>query len=101
MRFDLSRPVAAADLRALDGATACRAVENGYEVVADDAQRTVVSLLELARARGLRVAHLDVKGADLEDVFLSMTGRKLTDDEDEAAAGAPKKRRRLGFGGGR
>ena len=37
--------------------------------MADDAERTVVSLLELARARGLRVAHLDVKGADLEDVF--------------------------------
>jgi hypothetical protein len=70
--------------------------------VADDAQRTVVSLLEFARARGLRVAHLDVKGADLEDVFLSMTGRKLTDDEEEAAAAAtPKKRRRFGFGGGR
>jgi hypothetical protein len=60
----------------------------------------VVALLEFARARGLRVAHLDVRGADLEDVFLSMTGRKLSDDEGEAAAGAPKKRRRL-FGGGR
>jgi ABC-2 type transport system ATP-binding protein len=101
VRFDLSDPVATADLRALDGASDCRAVEEGYEIVADDAQRTVVALLELARARGLRVAHLDVKGADLEDVFLSMTGRKLSDDEVEAAAGAPKKRRRLGFGGGR
>ncbi|HUK76734.1 MAG TPA: hypothetical protein VL117_03945, partial [Thermoleophilia bacterium] len=72
-----------------------------YEVVAGDAQRTVIALLEFARARGLRVAQLDVKGADLEDVFLSMTGRKLSDDEAEAAAGAQKKRRRFGFGGGR
>jgi ABC-2 type transport system ATP-binding protein len=102
VQFDLSDRVPAADLCSLDGATDCRAVENGYQVVADDAQRTVVSLLEFARARGLRVAHLDVKGADLEDVFLSMTGRKLTDDEEEAAAAAtPKKRRRFGFGGGR
>ena len=100
VRFDLSEPVPADDLCALDGATGCRAVENGYEVVADDAQRTVVSLLEFARARGLRVAHLDIKGADLEDVFLSMTGRKLSDDEDEAAAASPKKRR-FGFGGAR
>ena len=38
-------------------------------MVADDAQRTVVSLLDFARARGLRVAHLDVKGADLETSF--------------------------------
>ena len=102
VRFDLSDHVPAAELCSLDGATDCRAVENGYEVVADDAQRTVVSLLDFAHSRGLRVAHLDVKGADLEDVFLSMTGRKLTDDEDEAgASSAPKKRRRFGFGGGR
>jgi len=101
VRFDLSEPVPAADLCALDGATDCRAVEEGYEVVAGDAQRTVVALLEFARARGLRVGHLDVKGADLEDVFLSMTGRKLSDDEAQDAGGAQKKRRRLGFGGGR
>jgi len=101
VRFGLSDPVPTADLCALDGARDCRTVDEGYEVVADDAQRTVVALLEFARARGLRVAHLDVKGADLEDVFLSMTGRKLSDDEVEAAAGARKKRRRFGFGGGR
>ena len=101
VRFGLSEPVPAADLCALDGASDCRAVDEGYEVVAGDAQRTVIALLEFARARGLRVAQLDVKGADLEDVFLSMTGRKLSDDEAEAAAGAQKKRRRFGFGGGR
>jgi ABC-2 type transport system ATP-binding protein len=101
VRFGLSEAVPAADLCALDGASDCRAVDEGYEVVADDAQRTVIALLEFARARGLRVAHLDVKGADLEDVFLSMTGRKLSDDEAEAAAGAQKKRRRFGLGGGR
>ena len=50
--------------------------------------------------RGLRVAHLDVKGADLEDVFLNMTGRKLTDDDEEASVAAPVRRRRFGRGGG-
>ena len=99
--FDLSDPVPPADLCGLDGATECRAVEKGYEVVADDAQRTVMALLEFAHGRGLRVAHLDVKGADLEDVFLNMTGRKLSDDDEAAAADAPRKRRRLGFGAGR
>ena len=101
VRFDLSEPVPESELCALDGATACRAVESGYEVVADDAQRTVVSLLEFARGRGLRVAHLDVRGADLEDVFLSMTGRKLTDDDEEASVAAPARRRRFRRGGGR
>jgi len=101
VRFDLSERIPADELCDLDGATACRAVESGYEVVADDAQRTVVALLELARARDLRVAHLDVKGADLEDVFLGMTGRKLSDGEDEAAVGGAPRKRRFGFGRGR
>ena len=101
VRFDLSEPVPADELCALDGATACRAVDEGYEVMADDAQRTVVSLLDFARLHGLRVAHLDVRGADLEDVFLSMTGRKLSDDDDAAAGAATRKRRRFGFGGAR
>ena len=104
VRFDLSDRVPADELCGLDGATACRALDEGYEVVADDAQRTVVSLLDFARARGLRVAHLDVRGADLEDVFLSMTGRKLSDDEEGAeatTAGAATKKRRFGFRGGR
>ncbi len=101
VRFDLSDRVPAGELCDLDGATACRAVEDGYEVVADDAQRAVVSLLDFARGRGLRVAHLDVKGADLEDVFLNMTGRKLIDEDDEAAAGATPKKRRFGLGRGR
>ncbi len=74
VRFDLSEPVPADELCALDGATACRAVDEGYEVMADDAQRTVVCC-STSPAHGLRVAHLDVRGADLEDVFLSMTGR--------------------------
>ena len=99
VRFDLSERLPADELCDLEGATACRSVENGYEVVADDAQRTVVALLDFAGRRGLRVAHLDVKGADLEDVFLSMTGRKLSEDEDEAVA-APRKRR-FGWGRGR
>jgi len=100
--FDLSEPVAEDDLCALDGATGCRAVEEGYEVVAADAQRAVVSLLGMAQQKGLRVKHLDVKGADLEDVFLSMTGRKLSDEDEQAADEAPagKRRRRFGLGGG-
>ena len=85
MEAFLTEPVAEDDLCVLDGATGCRAVEEGYEVVAADAQRAVVSLLGMAQQKGLRVKHLDVKGADLEDVFLSMTGRKLSDEDEQAA----------------
>jgi len=103
LRFNLSPGVEADALCALDGATACRRADEGYELAATDAQRAVVSLLDFARAHDLRVQHLDVKGADLEDVFLDMTGRKLTDEDEEAAAlaaASSKKRRRFGLGGG-
>ncbi len=101
--FDLSEPLPLDDLCAIDGATGCREAEEGYEVVALDAQRAVTSLLALGVERGVRVKHLDVKGADLEDVFLQMTGRKLVDEDEGAgeAADADKKRRRFGLGGGR
>ena len=52
-------------------------------MVAENAQRAVVSLLELAAARGFTVENLDVQGANLEDVFLQMTGRKLAEEEEE------------------
>jgi ABC-2 type transport system ATP-binding protein len=89
---------------ALDGAQSCRRQEPGFAVVATDAQAAVVSLLDLARRRGLQIQNLDVKGANLEDVFLSMTGHKLVDEEEEAAAAAAaagRKKRRSLFGGGR
>jgi hypothetical protein len=41
-----------------------------------DAQATVLEVLERARASGDAVHNLAVKGADLEDVFLSLTGRE-------------------------
>jgi len=81
----------------LDGVQSCRLQEPGYAIVALDAQRAVVSLLDLAEREGLRIGNLDVQGANLEDVFLSMTGHKLGEDEvaAEEAEAEPKKRRRL------
>ena len=81
----------------LDGVQSCRLQEPGYAIVALDAQRAVVSLLDLAEREGLRIGNLDVQGANLEDVFLSMTGHKLGEDEvaAEETEAEPKKRRRL------
>ena len=55
------------------------------------------NFLDLAEREGLRIGNLDVQGANLEDVFLSMTGHKLGEDEvaAEEAEAEPKKRRRL------
>jgi len=47
-----------------------------HAVYVRDAQATVLDVLETARERGETVHNLAVKGADLEDVFLSLTGRE-------------------------
>jgi hypothetical protein len=45
-------------------------------VYVKDAQATVLEVLERARAGGEAVTNLAVKGADLEDVFMQLTGRE-------------------------
>jgi ABC-2 type transport system ATP-binding protein len=45
-------------------------------VYSRDAQATVLELLDQARAAGTTVSGLSVRGADLEDVFLHLTGRE-------------------------
>ena len=47
-----------------------------HAVYVRDVQATVLEVLERARASGETVQNLSVKGADLEDVFLSLTGRE-------------------------
>ena len=47
-----------------------------HTVYVKDAQATVLEVLERARADGERVSNLSVKGADLEDVFMRLTGRE-------------------------
>ena len=102
--FTLSEPLPLAALCGLDGVSSCSAHDGGgYVIIAGNAQRAVVSLLDLAAARGLTIENLDVQGANLEDVFLRMTGRKLADEEEEdERAEEPRKPRRRGFlfGGG-
>jgi len=102
IHFSLSGTVPLDAICDLDGVASCRAEAGaGFAVVATDAQAAVVSLLSLARERDLAVANLDVRGADLEDVFLSMTGHRLSEEEDDGHETAPRKRRAFGFGDGR
>ena len=105
--FTLDEEASLPDLCELDGVSNCDALvdERGYSIVADDAQCAVISLLDLAAERRLTVRNLDVKGANLEDVFLHMTGRKLSDDDEAALepepVGSAKRRRRGLRGSGR
>ena len=105
--FTLDEEASLPDLCELDGVSNCDALvdERGYSIVADDAQCAVISLLDLAAERRLTVRNLDVKGANLEDVFLHMTGRKVSDDDEAALepepVGSAKRRRRGLRGSGR
>jgi ABC-2 type transport system ATP-binding protein len=47
-----------------------------HTVYVKDAQATVLDVLDRARADGAAVRNLSVKGADLEDVFMQLTGRE-------------------------
>jgi ABC-2 type transport system ATP-binding protein len=47
-----------------------------HAVYVKDAQATVLEVLERARSQGSTVSNLAVKGADLEDVFINLTGRE-------------------------
>ena len=47
-----------------------------HTVYVKDAQATVLDVLERGRADGDTVRNLSVKGADLEDVFMQLTGRE-------------------------
>jgi len=47
-----------------------------HAVYVKDVQGTVLDVLERARASGDTVRNLAVKGADLEDVFMQLTGRE-------------------------
>jgi ABC-2 type transport system ATP-binding protein len=47
-----------------------------HTVYVKDAQATVLEVLEQARAGGQPITNLAVKGADLEDVFMQLTGRE-------------------------
>lgn len=52
-----------------------------------DVQATIVGLLNLADAQGVRLDNLASSSASLEDVFLALTGRTYADPDDATVAG--------------
>jgi ABC-2 type transport system ATP-binding protein len=76
--------------------------QNGHiELRTTDVQRTLVALLALATRDGVTLADLSARQSTLEDVFLSLTGRKYEDETNsdqavDAAEPATGRRRRRG-----
>jgi ABC-2 type transport system ATP-binding protein len=69
----------AGELASLPGVTASSG-QNGVELQSSDVQQTMVGLLALAGRHGVTLADLSARQSSLEDVFLSLTGRKYEDE---------------------
>lgn len=70
-------------LEALKAVTAVRREEEAYIITAQAPHETIPALLQYLGDR--RLARLTTRHASLEDVFVSLTGRRLRDDEPNAA----------------
>jgi ABC-2 type transport system ATP-binding protein len=66
-----------ADLGLLPGVTGKERSGKDLLLRTEDAPATITALLRLAAERGMRLKNLTVRSANLEDVFISYTGRGL------------------------
>jgi ABC-2 type transport system ATP-binding protein len=80
LEFDAAPdPTARAALGALAGVQAVGGAGTRLEVATRDLGATTPRVLEMLGARGFRCTHLESRRANLEDVFLALTGRRLRD----------------------
>ena len=75
-----ARP-AADDLRALPGVRSVRTEGDRLTLTAGEPHRALPALLEVLRAANVKIAGLTTRTATLEDVFVTLTGRHLRDEE--------------------
>ncbi len=64
----------AEDILSIEGVVSVKVVDNALRLVVDDALTALDGIIEYARRNGLRVSMLSLRGADAEEVFLSLVG---------------------------
>jgi ABC-2 type transport system ATP-binding protein len=69
-----------AALRALDGVLGAHASDGAIELQVTELHRTMPALLGELRRQGAQLTELRTHSATLEDVFVSLTGRRLRDE---------------------
>jgi ABC-2 type transport system ATP-binding protein len=84
----------AEEFAGLDSVQTSRTEADGYALTVSQAHKTIPDLLAKLSQDGLELARLTTRQASLEDVFVSLTGRHLRDNDEPAAA--PVKRGRRG-----
>jgi ABC-2 type transport system ATP-binding protein len=69
-----------ADLRALPGVRAVRSADGVVSLTVAELHHTLPALMGMLERRGQALASLTTHHASLEDVFVSLTGRRIRDD---------------------
>jgi ABC-2 type transport system ATP-binding protein len=64
-------------LNGISAVTEASATSDGYMFYTSDVQKSIVGVLDFAGKERIKIENLSVDGANLEDVFLHMTGRGL------------------------
>ncbi len=79
----------------LDSVLSARTEADGYSLTAAEPHRAIPALLDAVARMDRPLARLTTRHVSLEDVFVSLTGRHLRDDEngEESAAAKPRGRR--------
>ncbi len=91
-------PLEADSFLGLDSVLAARSEADGFALTVAQPHRAIPALLDTLERLGRPLARLTTRHVSLEDVFVSLTGRHLRDDEsaDAAAPRVPKGRRNRG-----
>jgi ABC-2 type transport system ATP-binding protein len=69
-----------AELRNIEGVRLARIANGGYELQVGELHRAVPALFDELARRGIPLTELRTHSATLEDVFVSLTGRRLRDE---------------------
>ncbi len=81
-------PLEADAFLGLDSVLAARSEVDGYALTVAEPHRAIPALLDALERLGRPLARLTTRHVSLEDVFVSLTGRHLRDDESGDAAAA-------------
>ena len=84
--------IAAESFTGLDSVLTARADSDGYLLTVAEPHRAIPALLDELERLARPLARLTTRHVSLEDVFVSLTGRHLRDDETNDAPAAPKRR---------
>ncbi len=78
----------------LEAVLAARVEDDGYALTVAEPHHAIPALLDRLEEEGRPLARLTTRQVSLEDVFVSLTGRHLRDDEPAPAESAGRGRRR-------